>query len=212
METTQVAAAQEIKAARTDYPVLDVIARRWSPRAFDERPVERKKLLQLLEAARWASSCFNEQPWRFFVATRDEPARYERLLACLNERNRTWAHLAPVLMLTVAKRTFARNGNPNRHAWHDVGLAMGNLLAQATALGLYAHQMAGILPDQARALLQIPDDYDVVTGVALGYLGDPERLPEDRQEAERKPRSRKPLGELVFGGAWGQPAIPGGRP
>jgi nitroreductase len=160
----------------------------------------------LLEAARWAPSSYNEQPWRFLIATKDEPAAYDRMLEVLNEKNRQWAQQAPVLMLSVAKTTFSRNDKPNRHAWHDVGLAMGNLLAQATALDLYVHQMAGIHPEKAREVYAIPDGYEVVAAAAIGHLGDPERLPDTFQKSETKARSRRPLSQTVFQGAWGEPA------
>ena len=192
------------KAAAADHDLLDAIRYRWSPRAFSERPVEEEKLRSLLEAARWAASSYNEQPWRFLLATKQDPEAYDRLLGCLNEKNRKWARTAPALMLSFAKKTFSQGDKANRHAWHDVGLAMGNLLMQATVLGLYAHQMAGILPEEIRATYDAPDDFEPVAGVALGYLGDPSVLPEGLQEKERAPRSRRPLGETVFGEAWGE--------
>ena len=208
MQTT---ASPNAKAARTDHDVLDAISERWSPRAFDpERPVEPEKLRQVLEAARWAASSYNEQPWRFIVATTAEPDERERLLGCLKAFNQEWARRAPVLMLTVAKKHFGEEGSeesrPNRHALHDVGLAMGNLSAQATALGLYLHQMAGIEPEAAREAYDIPSDFEPVAGVALGYHGDPSVLPEQLREREEAERKRRPLAESVFTGAWGTPA------
>ena len=194
------------KAATPDHEILDVLGRRWSPRAFADRPVEAEKLRRVLEAMRWAPSSYNEQPWRFIFATKADPEAYERLLHCLNENNQKWASTAPVLMLSLAKKTFSSREKPNRHAWHDVGLAVGNGLVQATALGLYAHQMAGILPEKIRETYAVPDDFEPVAGLALGYLGEPETLPEELQEKERAPRSRRPLDETVFGGAWGRTA------
>jgi len=196
------------KPAIAQYPLHNLLAQRWSPLAFAEQPVEVEKLQSLLEAARWAASCFNEQPWRFIVATRDQTDEYARLLSCLVEANQTWAGRAPILMLTVASLHFQRNGKPNRHAWHDVGLAVGNLTVQATALGLYVHQMAGIEPEKARAVYGIPEGFEVVTGLAIGYLGSPESLPENLQQREAAPRQRRPCNEFVFAGQWGQAAPP----
>lgn len=184
------------KIATPDHDVLDLIKERWSPRAFADRSVSDETLLQLLEAARWAPSSYNEQPWRFIVAKREQTDAFDRLLNCLNEKNQQWARHAPVLMLTIAKQHFSRNNKLNAHAWHDVGLAMGQLAIQATALDLHVHQMAGILSEKARETYKIPDEFEVVAGVAIGYYGEP--------EGELKPRSRRPLEELVFGDVWGK--------
>lgn len=195
------------KYAPTPLPIDEEIRRRWSPRAFADRDVSDEDLKTLLEAARWAPSSYNEQPWRFLVAKRTNPEQFERMLSCLKEKNREWARGAPVLMLTAASTTFARNGKENRHAYHDLGLAMGNLINQATAMDLYVHQMAGIDPDRAREVYDVPEDFDVVAGVAIGYLGSPERLDDpDRQDAETSERSRRALEETVFEDAWGRTA------
>jgi nitroreductase len=194
------------KLANTDHPIHDLLRRRWSPRAYAERRVEPEKLRRVLEAARWAASSYNGQPWAFIVATRDEPAEFARLLSCLIEFNQSWAKSAPVLMLTVARQKFEHNGQRNSHAWHDVGLAVGNLTLQATAEGLFLHQMAGILPDQARTAYGIPADWDAVTGIALGYVGDPQTLPESVRVRETAPSTRKPLSSFVFAGDWGKTA------
>ena len=195
-----------IKTAGVEPDVHELIRRRWSPRAFADRPVASELLRRVLTAARWAPSAYNEQPWRFLVARREDPEAFERLLACLKEGNRRWAQRAPVLMLVLARRTFSHSGGANPHAWYDTGQAVAYLTLQATALGLYVHQMAGILPDEARHRCAIPEDYDVVGALALGYLGDPAQLPEDLQARERSPRIRRPLAELVFEGRWGNPA------
>jgi nitroreductase len=192
--------------AATRYPILDVLQRRWSPRAFAERPVERETLRSLLEAARWAPSTGNEQPWSFLVATKDDPAAYARLLSCLSENNQRWAGAAPVLMISVASLRFTRNDQPNRFAFHDVGLAVENLVIQALAMGLYVHQMAGFSPEKARELYKLPASAEAVAAIALGYLGDPQTLPDDLRERELTPSVRKPLQEFVFGGQWGQTA------
>ena len=192
------------KRAETEYPVQELIAKRWSPRAMQERPVPHETLLSLLEAARWAPSCFNAQPWSFLVATQDQGEEFERMAGCLVEGNRGWARRAPVLMLTVTRLTFEHNGKPNRHAWHDIGLAVGNLSLEATARGLFLHQMAGIDRDKARETYGIPEGHEAVTGIAIGYRADPEVLPDALRERELMPRSRKPLADFTFTGKWGE--------
>lgn len=194
------------KPAETSRPLHDPLQQRWSPRAFANRLVTDEQLQLLFEAARWASSCFNEQPWQFIVATKAAPKEYERMLSCLVEGNQVWAKLAPVLILTVAKSKFDHNGSINNHAWHDVGLAVGNLVIQATTMGLSLHQMAGILPDRIRKEYGVPKDFDPVTALALGYAGDSALLPNDLGEREQAKRTRKPLSEFVFSEQWGNPA------
>jgi nitroreductase len=191
------------KLAETKYPIHDLLRQRWSPRAFADRAVEPEKIRSLLEAARWAPSSYNEQPWNFIVATKEDRQEYDRLLSCLVEGNIRWAQHAPVLMLSVAKLASDRSGKPNRHAFHDVGLAVENLVIQGMALGLFVHQIAGFHVDRARDLFGIPDSHEPVTAITLGYPGDPAALPEDLRERELVPRSRKPLQDFVFAGRWG---------
>ena len=193
------------KPASPDYPILDVIKRRWSPRAFEaDRPVEAHKLRCLFEAARWAASSFNEQPWVFFVARQEDGPAFEQALSCLVEGNQQWARHAPVLMLTATRKAFTRNGKPNRVHQHDLGLAMGNLTVQATAMGLFLHQMAGIVPARVRQVYALPEQYEPQTGCAIGYPGEPEQLDESLREAELAERQRKALGEFVFNGRFGE--------
>lgn len=194
------------KLADPDYDIEAVFRERWSPRAFADRPVEPEKLRRMLEAARWTMSSYNEQPWRYVVATKEDEAAYDDLLNCLIEGNQEWARLAPVLMMSFYKTTFSRNDKPNRCAAHDVGAASAALTFQAQTMGLYVHQMAGIRPDVARSTYNVPADVEPMAGLAVGYLGDPEQLPAERQEAERAPRSRRPLSGFVFEGNWDQPA------
>ncbi len=194
------------KPADTLFPIHELLSRRWSPRAFAERSVESENIQRLLEAARWAPSCFNEQPWVFIVATIEQPLEHDKLLNCLVEGNQVWAKQAPLLLLALAKMHFDHNGQPNRHAYHDVGLAVGNLVVQATALDLFVHQMAGILPDKIRQEYSLPAGYDPVTALAIGYAGDPRTLPDKLRDQEQAPRSRKALQKFVFSGTWGQPS------
>jgi nitroreductase len=192
------------KLADTQYPIDDLLQKRWSPVAFSDQRVEQEKLCSVLEAARWAASSFNEQPWSFIVATKENQAQFDRLLSCLAEGNQQWAHNAPVLMISVAKLHFERNGVANRHAFHDVGAAAASLAIQATALGLFIHQMAGFDVEKARELFSIPEGHEPVAAIALGYKGDPSHLPEKLYQRELAPRTRKPLEKFVFSGSWGQ--------
>lgn len=193
------------KPAPTEHDVHELIRDRWSPRAFSDRAVGDAELRSFLEAARWAASCFNEQPWRFIIARRESPAEFDQLLSCLSETNQRWAKGAAVLMLSVASMAFAKNGKSNRHALHDVGLAAAQLTLQATALGLAVHQMAGFSMERARERFAIPEDFEPVAAIAVGYPGNPDDLPEDLRERERGERSRKPQSEFVFAGKWEVP-------
>lgn len=195
------------KPAETQYPIHDLLKRRWSPRAFSDRRVEPDTLRSLLEAARWAPSSNNAQPWSFIVATKEDQAEHGRLLSCLVEGNSLWAQRAPVLMVSVARMSFEDEGTPNRHAFHDVGQAVADLSVQATALGLVVHQMAGFHPDKVRELYGIPKEFEPVAAIALGYPGDPESLPERLKKRELAPRERKPLTDFVFSGRWGQTSL-----
>jgi nitroreductase len=195
------------KPALADYPLDNEIARRWSPRIFeDSRDVEREKIMSLLEAARWAPSCFNEQPWRYLVFDGTDSEALKRARACLVEGN-SWALKAPVLMISIARDNFARNEEPNRTAQHDVGLASENLVLEAVELGLVAHQMAGFNVAQARSEFNIPEDYTVLAMIAVGYpyRGNLDDLDEKTRAKELAARSRKPVSEIAFAGTWHAP-------
>ena len=194
------------KPASADFPIHDLLASRWSPRAFAARPVEAEVMCSLFEAARWAPSCFNEQPWRFIVARSDDEAGFARMLDCLVAFNRSWARAAPVLILGLAHTLYARSAKPNAHAGHDLGQAAMSLVVESTAHGLVAHQMAGIEPEKIRETYDLPDEVEPLTAIALGYPGDPDALAEEFQEGERAPRTRRAQEEFVFAGAWGRAA------
>jgi nitroreductase len=194
-----------VKHADAQYPIHDFISKRWSPYGFADHGVSTTDLRSLFEAARWAPSSYNEQPWSYIVATREQPPRFERLLSCLVESNQAWARAAPVLALGVATLHFTRNGKPNRVAIHDLGLATGNLLAEATARGLHVHQMAGIRAERAREIYAIPEGYEAITGIAIGYAAKPDSLDEATRQRDLAPRERKPQREFVFGSAWSDP-------
>ena len=192
------------KPADTQYPIHELLKQRWSPRAFSDRTVAPDTLRSLFEAARWAPSSNNAQPWSFIVTTKEDQAAHGRLVSCLMEGNIPWAQRAPVLMVSVARMSFEDDGKPNRHAFHDVGQAVADLSIQATALGLFVHQMAGFHPEKVRELYGVPKEFEPVAAIALGYPGDPESLPEKFRSREAAPRARKPLAEFVFAGRWGQ--------
>ncbi len=194
------------KPAVTQPPVAEIIARRWSPRAIDpNQPVSRDQLLALLEAARWAPSCFGDQPWRYLVWDRfRDPASWQQAFECLAEGNQGWVKNAPVLLLSLAAANFGHNDQPNRWAQHDTGAASENLCLQATALGLVAHQMGGFDPDKAKATFNVPAGYTCMAMIAVGFPGSVEVLPEALRERELAPRERKPLTQIVFEGSWGR--------
>ncbi len=191
------------KPAPAGNPIHALIADRWSPYAFAERGVSQADLRSLFEAARWAPSSYNEQPWSYIVATRDEGEHYARVLSCLVEGNQAWAKAAPVLALGCTSLRFKLNGKDNAAAQHDLGLASGNICLEATARGLVVHQMIGILPDRARELFRIPEGVEALTGIAIGYAAEADTLPEGLRPRDQERRPRKPLAEFVFGDAWG---------
>lgn len=184
--------------------VSDVILRRWSPRSFADKPVSKPDLRKLFEAARWSASSYNEQPWRFIVGVKGDET-YKKIFDVLVEFNQTWAGSAPVLILTVAQKHFSHNKQANRYALYDTGAATALLMLQATHQGLHAHSMAGFDVDKARKTFGIPDDYEIGAVTAVGYLGDPLKLPEQLQQQEKSPRGRKPVEEIVLA-EWGKPA------
>ncbi|MBN1283828.1 MAG: nitroreductase family protein [Anaerolineae bacterium] len=198
------------KEADTQYPIHDLLKRRWSPRAFADKSIAQETLLSLLEAARWAPSARNAQPWAFIVGLAGTET-HQKLCGCLTGDNPLWACDAPVLVLAVA-RLEHRPGRENRYALHDTGMAVLSMVIQAMAFDIYAHQMGGFDKEKARAVFQIPEDCAPVTVIALGYLGDPDDLPAGNlHERERQKRTRKPLSEFVFGEAWGAIWPPAGE-
>jgi nitroreductase len=194
------------RIATTDHPVHEPIAARWSPYGYSDRPVRDEDLRGILEAARWAASAFNEQPWNYIVARKTDGPEYERVLSCLVEPNQAWAKVAPVLILTVVAENFSRNGKTNSSALHDLGQASANMTIEAAVRGLSVHQMAGIIPDQAGEMFGIPEGFRAATALAIGYAADPDELPEELRQRDTAPRQRKPLKEFVFTGHWGEPA------
>ena len=192
--------------AITNHEIHPLISQRWSPRAFDNKLVETEKLAQLFEAARWAASCFNDQPWTFIIATKDDAANYQKMLDCLVPANVVWAQIAPVLGLVVAQKSFKQNGKPNAWGEYDSGQAAATLVLQATALNLVVHQMGGFDAAKAIATCNIPDTAKPLAAIAIGYEGVASNLPPDLQEREKAARDRYPLNSFVFTGEWGNSA------
>jgi len=202
---TSAEALESLKHAPGVAGMVEPILRRWSPRAYADRPIPIEDLKRGFEAARWAASSYNEQPWRFLVGRKGD-ATYQKIFDSLVPFNQSWAKSAPVLVLSIARKHFTHSGEVNHHGWHDVGAAMANFAAQITALGLHSHSMAGFDHEKAKASLKIPDDFDTVAVTAVGYLGDPESLPEGMRKGELSPRQRKELKEFVFSD-WEKPAF-----
>jgi len=194
------------KLAPAESPIHDLIRERWSPRAFADKPVPHDALRSLFEAARWAPSSNNEQPWAYLVATKDDKENFAKTLGVLVEFNASWAKNAPVLALAVAKLAFAKNNAPNRNAPYDLGAASAFLTVEATSRGIFVHQMAGFDPQKARQTFGIPSDWDSFAALAIGYPGDPESLPQSLKDREVAPRTRKPVSEFVMAGQWGHTA------
>lgn len=194
------------KRAITAVPITDLLARRWSGRAYDRsRPVRREQLLALLEAARWAPSCFGDQPWRYIVFDRSsDGAGWQAALDCLAEGNRTWAVDAPVLILALADSRFVHNDKPNRWAQYDSGAASMSICVQAASFGLMTHQMGGFDAERARSSFAVPERYLPMAMMSVGYQLPEQAIPADRIEGERAPRARRPLGEGFFAGRWGR--------
>ena len=194
------------KPAPVNHPIHEILQHRWSPRVFDPQArLSEEALRSLLEAARWAPSSYNEQPWAFIVAGHDEPENHARLLSLLSEGNQQWAHAASVLLVALAKKRFEKTGRPNPHARHDLGQALAHLTFEATSRGIVVHQMAGFDQERATGDLGVPEGWEPVTAVAIGYPGNLSKAPEDLAERDRGPRQRRPQPEFVFRGGFGQP-------
>jgi nitroreductase len=194
------------KPAATDHPVHDLIRDRWSPRAFADKPVPAGVLRSLFEAARWAPSSSNEQPWAFIVGTKEDTATHAKLLSTLVEANQAWAKNAPVLAVSVTELAFAKNGSPNRTAFYDTGAAVAHLTTEATSRGLMVHQMAGFDPRKASELFSVPAGWEPISAFVIGYPGEAQSLPDTLRERELAPRTRKPISDFVMSETWGHPA------
>lgn len=194
------------RKAVTSVPINDLLARRWSPRAFDpKKPVARAQLTAVIEAGRWAASCNGDEPWRYLIWDRArDAAGFQKAFDCLSENNRKWVKNVPLLMLSCAGSTFGHNGKPNRWTQHDTGAASFAMALQAVDLGLIVHQMGGFDADKARAAFEVPAEYTPMAMIALGYQAEPDILDDETKAKELRPRNRKPVAERFFEGGWGK--------
>ncbi len=193
------------KPALTQVPIDQTLANRWSGRAFDaSKPVSHEQIIALLEAARWAPSCFGDQPWRFIVWDKvADSAAWQKAFDCLAPANQAWVKDTPVLMLVCADTLFNHNQQPNRWGQYDTGAAAENLCLQASSMGLMAHQMGGFNADKAREVFAIPAQYIPMAMLCVGYAADINTVTGDSLDRETAARTRKPLNELFFAGNWG---------
>lgn len=197
------------KPAITQEPIHDMIANRWSPVGFDaSKPVTQAQITSMLEAARWAPSCYGDQPWRFIVADKNTNEKaWKTAFDCIVPGNQKWAQNAPLLMLVCADTRFSHNDKANRWSGYDTGAAVMSLSVQATSLGLFVHQMGGFDGDKAREVFNIPEHIDLMAMIAIGHGVDADSLPDDLKQRQLNERSRKNLGELFFNGVWNKPVI-----
>ena len=193
------------KEANNQFPLLDIQKKRWSPRAFSSQAVEKEKLQSLFEAARWSASGGNQQPWRFIVGLKGDET-YQKILQVMEDSNAEWAITAPVVVLTIGNTLINSKKGANSLSMYDVGQSVAHLSIQATALGLYVHQMSGLYPDKAVDVFAIPEDFKPLTIFTVGYLGDPGQLSPYNQKRELAPRERLGFDELVFTDKFGNPS------
>lgn len=191
------------KTALNNFPLQQLLKRRWSPTVFSDHSISAEDLGSLFEAARWSASCFNEQPWNFVIASRHgEPGAFQALLSCLVSSNAAWAQHAPHLMFSVAKLHYDKGGKLNPYAWYDSGQAMAHLSIQAVELGIFVHQMAGFDAKRAKAVMQVPDTHEVICAIALGYGLNESEVPLESKTREESSRTRKPTGLFVYQGSF----------
>lgn len=192
------------KKANTIYGILPLLEKRWSPRAFYNVDIEKDKLKRIIEASRWSASAMNEQPWNYIVGIRGENKSFEKILETLVDFNKTWAKNAHVLILACGKKNYSHNNTPNPTYLYDVGQSVAHMSVQAMHEGVYIHQMAGFSAEKARELFGIPEEYDPVTVLAMGYIGNPDTLSDELKEREIQERTRKHFTEFVFEDQFGK--------
>lgn len=195
----------ENKKAITSVEIDPLLAWRWSPRSFADTVPDNEAITKILEAARWAPSSANEQPWHFIVGIKKIGDSWQKVFDCLDDGNREWCIFAPVLMLSVARKIFTKNNKPNRHYAYDTGQAVAHLTFQATTQNLYVHQMGGFYQEKAIEIFKIPDHFEVMSAIAVGYIDVPEKLSGKNISDEKSIRERKKMEDFVFINRWGEP-------
>jgi nitroreductase len=187
--------------------ILEIIEERWSPYSFSSVPVEEFKLKAMFEAAGYAPSCNNEQPWVFVYTTRENLELFDTFLGFMNETNQLWAKNAYAIIISMARTKFSHSGKPNRFSFHDTGMAVSNLLLQAFSMDIYVHQMGGYSVEKVKNYFNLNDDIEPVAMMGVGYLGDGESLPAELFKKDEKRRLRKSLKEFVFKNSLSDPAF-----
>lgn len=188
---------KESKRVKSNYSLNELSQNRWSPRSYDQREVEKEKIMSVMEAARWSASAFNEQPWRFIIGFKGDDT-YNKIVDSLVEFNKNWAAKAPVLILNIYKKSFTHNQKPNDTAAYDLGQAVASYCLEAVHQELVCHQMSGFDAPQANEAFQLGEDYQCISVTALGYLGKPDSLPEELFKVELQNRMRKPIEKIAF--------------
>lgn len=188
---------QESKKAKPSQPINDLSLRRWSPRSFQLKEIEDEKLMSIFEAARWTASAFNEQPWRFIIGKKGDES-FNKMMDTMVEFNQNWAKNASVLVLNIYKKTFSHNGTPNATATYDLGQAVSSYVLETVNQGLVAHQMSGFDAQKAHEAFNLGEDFNCLSITAIGYLDQPDALPEELFKVELQNRMRKPVDQLVF--------------
>lgn len=191
------------KPAANQFPIHEFIRERWSPRSYKKEKIENNDLLSMFEAARWAPSSINEQPWSFIAATQEEKESFSKMVYCLGGNNPRWAINASALVIILANNNFEKTGAPNRHSFFDAGLATSQFIFEATSRGYHSHIMGGFDIQKTTSEFSIPDSHSVIAFLSVGKIDSPDSLPEDLKARELTDRVRKPLDQILFSEKFG---------
>lgn len=190
----------EKKNTNTD-SLAKLLQKRWSPRQFDDQQISKKTIFQIFDAGKTSMSCFNEQPWRVILASKDDP-HYNKLFECLTPGNQQWVQTAPFLGVVLVKKHFSKKDKENRHRFYDSGAFMAFSTLKAVSLGLFIHQMAGFSVEKVHQNFPIPDEFEAITCFVIGHAANLNTLPKEQREQEQKRSPRKPVNHFLFGDQW----------